>query len=84
MDGNSRIPEWSKGARLKAALRRQRCINPDDIFKNSSHQSCDLQKIFGSRQHRPRSSSSNWMHDGHNLHDKNAYQKKMGFTSNHR
>jgi hypothetical protein len=75
-------PEWAQSPDLRAQLKEQSSINPDEIF--GSVKPLVMEKIFRSRhsKFRARTSSANWTGtDELTKHEEMEYARRMGFQS---
>lgn len=71
--------EWTKRENLYPALLLQASIDPDTVFGSAFPSTCDLERIFGRRKFRPRSSSVNWSGDRLQKQEEYEYKKAMGY-----
>lgn len=72
--------EWTRKENLYPALIAQANFDPDNIFGSAFPKTCDLEKIFGKRKFRPRSSSVNWSSDRLLKSEEIEYKKAMGYN----
>ncbi|CAG8556925.1 150_t:CDS:2 [Diversispora eburnea] len=80
-DKNKICPDWCRPSDLKAALRRQAFIDPEEIF--GKVQPLNIEEIFKDRRNkfRQRSSSSNWADaDALTSEEEKEYKLRMGFN----